>query len=124
MTIAPLAPTSRHVPKQWSPGPGYDELLTARAWTRRLGSDEYEVVIVTGVGEDGHGPALTSGVLSETLVSLADYWLDNPAELRLLVSAGLLQRHDISPEHPALARATAPDRPGTPPFAAPLFAPR
>ncbi|OXM57051.1 hypothetical protein CFP71_09960 [Amycolatopsis thailandensis] len=103
MTIAPLAPASRCNPALWSPGPGYAELLIPTAWVRPLGADECEVVIVGDADALGDEPVLLSGVLSATLVSLADYWLDSPAELRLLVHRGLLQSHAISAEHPALA---------------------
>lgn len=113
MTIAPLAPFSRRHPAPWTPGPGYAELLTPMAWARPLGADECEVVIVRGTDDTGDGAALLSGVLSETLVSLADYWLDNPTELRLLVDTGLLHYRPISSEHPALARTTPGEEAGS-----------
>ncbi|RSM68695.1 hypothetical protein DL991_41230 [Amycolatopsis sp. WAC 01375] len=111
---ASLAPAFDRAPSPWSPGPGYTELLTPGAWSRQLGADEHEVVIVTTTHAGGGGPALISGVLSTTLVSLADYWLDNPTELRLLVETGLLQRHAVSPEHPTLATTVAPEAAVTP----------
>lgn len=108
MTITMPAPTFAPTRDSttWSPGPGYVEILPA-AWARPFAHDQFEVVVLTSADEQDGLPALASGVLSETLLLLADYWMHNPGELRLLAIADLLQLREIGPEHPVLGHAEA-----------------
>ncbi|HEY3692096.1 MAG TPA: hypothetical protein VGL46_17665 [Pseudonocardiaceae bacterium] len=106
MTLAVSAPRHTADSLAWIPGPGFIEALPVTAWIRPL-RGEFEVIVLTYSDEEGGQPALASGVLSDTVIRLADYWMTSPSELRLLVDAGLLTMTDLGPAHPAVAYAEA-----------------